>query len=345
MVKGRAQISDVIHYCSYFDHRYLARALCLYESLREHSPPFRWHVLALSKACEQVLTEMNLPGIEVISLETLESAMPELLVAKGNRSIVEYYFTLTSAFCLHLLPKIPHNEWLTYLDSDLYFFKSPQTIFDELEGASVGIIEHRFTAANQPMIKHGRFNVGWVSFRRDEAGRCCLADWTQKCLEWCYDRLDGDRFADQKYLDRWPEAFADVRVIQQPGVNVGPWNVADYAREWNLQSGPVKTGLVFAHYQGVRYLGHRTYEIAMDAYHIDLELRKMVLQTFYRPYLLKLYASQKRLAKQLSLSMLRSDQELRSPKSLLPLSSFRELVRFPKQYYYMVRRRCWVTIW
>jgi hypothetical protein len=344
MVIGGSQISNTVHYCSYFDHRYMARALCLYDSLQAHSPDFCWHVLALSDACEKMLNQLRLPRLEVVSLAKLEEAMPELLEAKANRSVVEYYFTLTSAFCLFLMPRVPQSGWLTYLDSDLYFFESPQPIFDEMEDASVGIIEHRFTEPNRAMIKHGRFNVGWVSFRQDQEGMRCLQDWNRRCLEWCYDRLEGDRFADQKYLDRWPDDFARVRIIQHSGVNIGPWNVADFVRARQGRLSIDNTGILFAHFQGVRYLGMRTYEIAMDAYAIDAELRRPILQNIYRPYLKKLFAKQKLLSRIQLQGCEHADQELRAPKKLIPWHNFSELIRFPKRYVFMTRRSCWVTV-
>ncbi len=33
---------------------------------------------------------------------------------------------------------------LTYIDSDIFFFNSPEAIFNEIKGYSVGIIEHKF---------------------------------------------------------------------------------------------------------------------------------------------------------------------------------------------------------
>jgi hypothetical protein len=37
--------------------------------------------------------------------------------------------------------------------------------------------------------------------------------------------LEGDRFADQKYLDRFPTLFEGVLVLDNPGANLAPWNM------------------------------------------------------------------------------------------------------------------------
>jgi len=98
---------------------------------------------------------------------------------------------------------------------------------------------------------YGRFNVGWLTFRNDPVARACLQRWREQCLAWCFDRLEDGRFADQKYLDEWPERFGAVRVIQHKGANVGPWNVGRY--ELTQGDGSLKIGgdsLLFFHAHG-----------------------------------------------------------------------------------------------
>ena len=75
--------------------------------------------------------------------------------------------------------------------------------------------------------RFGIYNVGWVSVRRRDDGIAALRWWRERCIEWCYDRVEGDRFADQRYLDRLPELFAGVHVIEHLGANLAPWNFAD----------------------------------------------------------------------------------------------------------------------
>ena len=62
----------------------------------------------------------------------------------------------------------------------------------------------------------------------DDVGKKCLHEWMQQCLEWCFDRYEDGKFADQKYLDSWPEKFKNHLVISKNlGVGIAPWNIQD----------------------------------------------------------------------------------------------------------------------
>jgi hypothetical protein len=116
---------------------------------------------------------------------------------------------------------------ITYLDADLFFFASPAPIFEAMEeaGASVLITAHRFPYWLNHYERHGRFNVGVLVFSGDAVGLACLNEWRDRCLEWCFDRLETDRYADQKYLDAWPARWgAGLLVLGDAGVNLAPWN-------------------------------------------------------------------------------------------------------------------------
>jgi len=244
------------HYCTYFDSNYLARGLVLHQSLEEHSEgDFRLYVLCLDERTEAVLQSLAKPTIVPIPLRDVEGWDLELLEAKGSRSIVEYYFTLSPILPLYVLEHFD-CDLITYLDADLMFFSSPEAIFDELGEKSIFVTEHRFPPHLQENIKYGRFNVQCQSFRRDETGLACLRRWREQCLEWCYDRLENGRFADQKYLDEWPGLYGERLVINShPGIGVAPWNVAEHSLQkeggkWFVDNERV----VFYHFQGFRYL-------------------------------------------------------------------------------------------
>ena len=214
------------HFCTLFDANYLVKGLVMLRSLVAHAPEARIYVLCLDEQTRALLDRINMPGIVRISLAEVEDEA--LLAAKPGRSRAEYCWTLSPCLPWYLLQRFPEIDAITYVDADLYFFASPQPLFDEIGEASIAIIEHRFVAPLQPLEIRGRFCVEWVGFRRDAEGLACLQRWREQCLEWCFYRLEPDRMADQKYLDAWPARYRSLHILAHPGAGVAPWNYARY---------------------------------------------------------------------------------------------------------------------
>lgn len=277
------------HFCTYFDSRYLLKGLGLARSLERTSPGFSLTALCLDDLAKRTLDRLALPGIVTLALADLEAAVPALLEAKRNRSLVEYYFTCTSAFVRHLRERGPAGAPLTYLDADLWFFASPEALFTELSGHSVMMVAHRFPPGLRHLEAHGIYNVGWLSFADDAPARACLAWWGERCLEWCYDRVEPGRFADQKYLDQWPALFPGVHAIEHRGANVAPWNVDAHpiARRGDaLFAGD--SPLLFYHFAAFKRLTPWLFEPALGSY--GARMTTALREDVYLPYIAELRA-------------------------------------------------------
>jgi hypothetical protein len=279
-----------LDFCTYFDHRYLPRALALYRSLERHAGSFRLWALCLTPECEALVRQLALPGLVPVPLRALEAADPALAACKPARSPIEYYFTCSPCLPHYLLDHERAIETIVYLDSDLYFFADPRQVLDTLGDASVGLTPHRLApGVPRRFERYGRYNVGWLSFRRTPDGRACLAWWREQCLAWCHDRVEGDRYADQKYLEQFERRFAGVRSIDAKGANLAPWNVARYALA--ADTGGVRVDgepLVFFHFQGVRRLAPGLYDTNLAGYRA--RMTPVLRDAVYRPYLRELDA-------------------------------------------------------
>src|SRR5579872_4972005 len=217
-VEPRAAASAPLrNFCTYFDRGYLERGLALYRSLEKHVGHFKLYVLCLDDTSYDILLRAKLPSLVPLRLIDLEACDRELLAAKGRRSQIEYYFTITACLCTFMFDAFAEIDSFTYLDADLFFFADPAPVFASIGDAPVAITPHRFTPATQDMACHGIYNVGWISWRRDSRASECLRWYRAKSLEWCADVVDGDRYADQKYLDHWPEQFPGVYSIEHKG--------------------------------------------------------------------------------------------------------------------------------
>jgi hypothetical protein len=258
---ARARADDnrlaALQFCTYFDSNYLLRGLTMYRSLRATSATFVLHILALDDATFDTLTAMSLPDVKPIRLSDIEAANPELHTAKTNRGRIEYYFTLTPVLPAYLLERHPDIDVITYLDADLFFYASPDVLLEELRGHSILTCEHRYPERLRFKLIYGRFNVQFQSFRRDPAGLACLARWRAQCIEWCHDYVDGPRYADQKYLDEWPQVYGDaLAIVQNLGAGVAPWNWS--TQPMILSNGSMTIGgqpLVFYHFHGLKIFG------------------------------------------------------------------------------------------
>lgn len=277
-------------YCTYFDHNYLSRGLALYHSLQRHAPGARLWVLCLSEPCYRTLAALNLPNLIARPLAEFEAKDPEVAATRSTRSTIEYYFTCSPAWMLFVLNNEPDAEWVTYLDGDLFFFGSPEPIYRELQGASVAIIPHRYPARIARLRKFGTYNVGWVGARNDPDGIAVIRWWREKCIEWCYDYVDGDRFADQGYLDSFSGLSARVKVIENIGANLAPWNVGNYQIDFcdDEVMIDVNCPLIFFHFQGLKkdfgcfiFNSHRQYRAPFSS-----NMRNHV----YKPYIDELLA-------------------------------------------------------
>lgn len=272
------------YFCTYLDHRYIPRFLLLYDSLVRHCPTAELWVLCFDDECLHRLTAMHAPRARLIRMSDFEARNPDVAAVKRSRSVVEYYFTCTPALPLYVLRESPWIDLITYVDADLFFFSDLEPLFDELGSGSIAIVAHRFPARLQHLENHGKYNVGILTFRQDAQGLACLHWWRERCLEWCYDYLEGGKYADQKYLDEWPEIFSGVVVLRHKGINVAPWNVGNSVI--SKRGGRIYVDgqpLVCFHFHGIKRRFKWVYDLNLEAYRTRPS--SALLRFIYRPYI------------------------------------------------------------
>lgn len=272
-------------FCTYFDHHYLSRGLALYHSLVEHCGTIELHVLCLSPECLAFLRDILLPGLIPISLEDFEKNEPRLAKAKSNRSLVEYYFTCSPFLPRYVLQHHPLAQGVVYLDSDMFCFAPLAEILEECLNWSVGLSPHRFPERLKGEEVHGRFNVGFLWFRNDRIGHQALHWWGEKCLEWCFDRVEPGRFADQKYLDEIPLLFPGVWEISHPGIDLAPWNLENSTISFKGSRIilDARFPLLVHHFHGVKKRRWGLWDLGLKVY--PHRVSRDLLSHLFRPYI------------------------------------------------------------
>ncbi len=236
------------HFVTLFDSRFLLLGLTLYASLQKFSPNSHLWIICIDELVEQQINRLNLDHVSTIPLRTIETN--ELRAVKPTRTVGEYCWTLTPFAPQSVFDLAPDAERVTYLDSDLFFFSSPETIFSEFESSRkhVLITEHAYAPELDRTAQSGRFCVQFMIFRRTQESLDVMKWWQDRCIEWCFDRNEDGKFGDQKYLDQWPALFPnEVHILRQVDKTLAPWNV-----DYFLSKNQIGLTPIFYHFQSFR---------------------------------------------------------------------------------------------
>ena len=287
-------------YSVLFDINYLPNFLSLFKSLKKYdSTDFILNAFCMDESCYRYLNAdlKESTNLKIISIDELLNHFPVLIKLKNERSIAEFYFTCSPFICRYTLDKFPECVFNTYLDADLFFFNNVDVIYEEILDKSILIFHHNFYGYGKKFLKYGKYNVGWVTFRNDIDGNNCINNWKLDCQEWCYDYYDsiGNRFGDQKYLDKWESLYNSVKISQNPGANVGPWNIGQYDVRVDLSNIIYINNykLIFYHYASFKPFYDNIYSTNISAYFT--RPKAIIKKNIYYFYLIELNKSTNRI--------------------------------------------------
>lgn len=271
--------TEKYNFCTIFDSAYLTKGLALYHSLIKVCN-FHLYIFSPDEKCISAIHQKNFPNVTVIPFKEVETK--ELLEIKGSRTIGEYYWTI-KASCIKYLFKSIRLNFVTYIDTDSFFYSSPKPFFEELGDKSVLIVPHNFSPKYIREIKNGIYNAGFISFRNDKPGLIALDWWDEKCIEWCFSKKENGKFGDQMYLNSLAE-FEGVHTLKHRGA-LANWNVQQYTFKKIKDAIIGETEsydefeVIFYHYHYLKFLNSHKVELGRKY------LSKDVFNLFYKPYI------------------------------------------------------------
>lgn len=253
---------------------YASRLIALIRSLERQGLDYELWVLCVDDRVSKLLSGFSADRVRLIPRSEWEDN--RLAAIRKDRTLQEYCWTLTPFCFSKVFERNPEIDGLTYIDADLWFANTPSNVLAEIRESkcSAYITEHAFSDQHADLEKYGRFCVQFLYIHRLR-GREILTDWQERCANWCYARLEGDKFGDQKYLDDWPLRFGSTIRIGQPAMLFqGPWNAAAFEAK----------NAISYHFSSLRFIGRRKIELADSGYQIP----RNHLERLYKPYILDL---------------------------------------------------------
>ena len=284
LMKGEISMSKY-HFSTVISNKYVFKAIVMHDSLTRHCSDFHIYMLCVEDEAFGILSDRHWENVTLIRPGDIEDG--DLLRAKGNRTHLEYCWTLKPAILRYVMQVYPQAQYFAHLDADLCFFSNPIAIFNEDHNASLFLTDHR----NSDKFLYtydltGRFNTGFVGCKNDPIGHAAIEWWKRRCLEWCYtdNKVEEKLFGDQRYVERWPTLFGNVHVVNNVGVNVAIWNIEKY--QVSLRNGETyidDSKLVFYHFSGFSMYNAREFNLSWF-----FQLPPPVVEYIYMPYVLLL---------------------------------------------------------
>jgi hypothetical protein len=231
--------------CTVSDINYLNQGLALYESLLKHSDDFILHYLCIDNKTFEKLKQYECDTLKVYDVEHFLRIDTIL----NNLQKTEYrYFcwSLASYFSNQMLKS--NIDSITYIDSDIYFHKSLDYIFDDIGDKDVGIFRHRQFPLNSNRPE-GLYNVGVVYFKNTPLGKKVSAWWVDAVINKKYPQYAT--CGDQKYLEYFQVMTGNDNIYIDGNIGHGApwhWQTCQFMGKGKIKYGGQLQDLVFTHF-------------------------------------------------------------------------------------------------
>lgn len=223
------------NFCTVADSNFTSRIQALNFSLTRHNNDYILHLLCLDDTIYNRISDNKIIKYRLSDLldadddlknsrlnypsrEALTNASQDIEKAKQ----IQFIWTLSPYFTDYCLNHIHNQDSILYIDSDIYFFDSLDSVYENIDYTSVGLVEHRIPYNHN----NGKYNVGIVYFKNDTIGKACARFW-KNCLLFTDHKFynsHGD-CGDQKYLELFENMFPKVTILDKFIGHLAPWNI------------------------------------------------------------------------------------------------------------------------
>lgn len=273
-------------------NNYLAQAKTLGDSILKFNPDYKFIICLCDKKSQKVDYSFFEPHVLVevsdIGIEKFAEMNDRYNIIELNTSIKPFVFD-------YLYKVYSDADFVMYFDPDTCVFDCLKSIEDELEDNSILLTPHICTPiepdgkmpTENTFTQYGLYNLGFLATKRS-INTVELLNWWMRRLEInCYSKPQEGIFVDQLPMNFAPIFFEKVRVSNNLGLNMAPWNL--HERELTIENGhyfvnerhplcfyhfsncnPLDLDLLSTHYNRITFDGHDVLKIAYDEYKAEV---------------------------------------------------------------------------
>lgn len=222
---------------------------------------FKFYFICLDDDVYSIINKLQLKNLIAIPVQEIESFYKELTHVKKKRKVHEYAWTLKPSALLFIFEHFHDVDNIIWIDGDMEFLSDTIPVYDKWGAQSVLLVDQLYTGPYEYLVNtYGKYQGGFVGFKKNKTGIACLKWWQQKCIDWCFEKPDSGRWTDQKYIDEFEERFKDVVILEGKAINLTPFAIYRFNSELNKkiekQDGCIYLDdkkIILYHYYGFKY--------------------------------------------------------------------------------------------
>ena len=211
-------------YCTIFDKNYLIQAIALFNSLKHSTKDYCLFCLCMDIESYNLIRKFQYQNLIPIYIDNIiDNNLNDI---RNNTTFGQFCWVCQPVFCEYLLKKYS-LDMIIYQESDALFFSDPEILINELEGFSSSIVPHNFDKETDNESSAGKYCVQFNAFSNDVYGLRVLEYWKEECFK--YSKNNLTYYPGQLCLDNWNLLFEKVKIINNIGAGVAPWNVSKFS--------------------------------------------------------------------------------------------------------------------
>ncbi|MBA4197794.1 MAG: hypothetical protein C0459_09590 [Chitinophaga sp.] len=237
---------------------HLAYAKTMADSFSKHNNDYHVFICLVDKINGRFDSNFFKPYLlieaENIGIDSFEKMSNQYTIIELNCAV--------KPFMAQYLIKEYNPEILIYVDTDIYFYQSLNTIEKQLETSSIILTPHYTTPINdkrlsteRDVIRSGLYNAGFIAMKVTDITKDFLQWWSNHLIDECYYNFAEGMGVDQTWLNLVPLFFDEVIVSNNKGLNVAYWNLHERSLSIKHNSVVVNENepLIFLHISGYKF--------------------------------------------------------------------------------------------
>ena len=209
-------------------NNYFAQAIVLGKSLAASNPQCTFYVCVADCKVRDVdySTVQNVLFVDELLIPTFEQMVQKYSIVELNTAIKPYMFS-------YLFQKEYDCDMVTYLDPDIYVYKSLELIESLIKDYNFILTPH--TTSPYPLdgnipneediLNTGMYNLGYISIKNNVEGQNMVRWWEERLRDKADIDFNAGHFTDQIWINFVPLYFSKVCIFRNLGYNVAYWNL------------------------------------------------------------------------------------------------------------------------